>query len=97
MEGRERLDLQRGEEKGKKKRNGGFSNPAYIHRLTDEYRWARIIKHVPSIFISEVTPLTNIGHVYSSVTWLHRGIYGADQSQTRRPIYSLVPELNRRI
>jgi hypothetical protein len=79
MEGRERLDLQRGEEKGKKKRNGGFSNPAYIHRLTDEYRWARIIKHVPSIFISEVTPLTNMvtspmnmGYVYSSVMWHHR-------------------------
>jgi hypothetical protein len=55
------------------------------------------VSHAPPIFISEAMSLTNIGHVYSSVTWLHRGIYGAGQSQTRRPIYSLVPELNRRI
>jgi hypothetical protein len=53
MEGRERLDLRRGEVKGKKKENMWFSYPTYIRRLTDEYRQAHIGRHVPSIFITD--------------------------------------------
>jgi hypothetical protein len=35
--------------------------------------------------------------IYSSVTWPNRRIYGADQSQPRRPIYSSVQSPNRQI
>jgi hypothetical protein len=39
FEGRQRFNLRRGEEMGKKKKgNGRFHESAYIHRLTDEYR-----------------------------------------------------------
>jgi hypothetical protein len=33
----------------------------------------------------------NIGHIYSSVTWLHREIYGAGQSQTDDPYIHRYP------
>jgi fido (protein-threonine AMPylation protein) len=43
----------------REKGNALFLDPAYIHRLTDEYRRARTV--------SEATAWMNIGHVYSSV------------------------------
>jgi hypothetical protein len=60
-----------GEEKEKKKKNGWFPDPAYIHRLNDEYRRAHTVSLAPPIFVGEATSLTNIGHVSSSVTWPH--------------------------
>jgi hypothetical protein len=45
-------------------------------RLTDEYIWARNGSPAPHIFVGGTTSRTNICHVYSSVTCLHRQIYG---------------------
>jgi hypothetical protein len=44
----------------REKGNARFSNPAYIRRLTDEYRRARNNSPVPHIFIGRATPPTNI-------------------------------------
>jgi hypothetical protein len=70
-----------------------FPDPTYI----DEYSRARTIKPAPPIFIGEDMSPMNIGHVYASVTWSDRRIYGSGQSQTGHPIYLLVPDKNRRI
>jgi hypothetical protein len=59
-----------------------FSNPAYIRRLNDEYRRAVPVSAIPHIFVGGATSPMNIVHVYSSVTWYHRQIYMAGQSQT---------------
>jgi hypothetical protein len=63
------LKWQRGEER---KGNARFPDPAYIYRLTDEYRWVIPVNHAPHIFIGSATLPMNICHVYSSVMWLHR-------------------------
>jgi hypothetical protein len=44
----------------------------YIRRLTDEYRWVVPVCPGPPIFVGLVTSPTNIGHLYSSVTWPNR-------------------------
>jgi hypothetical protein len=61
---------------------------AYIHRLTNEYRRVVPVNPVPLIFISEATSPTNIGHIYSSVTWHHRRIYMMGQNQIGLALYS---------
>jgi hypothetical protein len=70
---------------------------AYIRWLTDEYKRARDGSPTLHIFDGGTTSPTNICGIYSSVTWCHRRIYGAGQNQTEWPIYSSVPDLNRRI
>jgi hypothetical protein len=48
-----------------RKRNHQFLDPAYIYRLTDEYRRARTVRVRP--LYSTISP-TNVRHVYSSMT-----------------------------
>jgi hypothetical protein len=79
------------------RRDMAVSKPTYICQLTDEYRWARTVSLASHIFISDATSTINIGHVYSSVTWRYRWIYGSGQSQIGWLIYSSVAEPNRRI
>jgi hypothetical protein len=42
-----------------------FRDPAYIRRLTDEYRRSHTVRPAPPIFVGEATSPTNIGHTYS--------------------------------
>jgi hypothetical protein len=81
-------EVQMGTVQMRREKNAWFSNPSYFHWLTDEYRWVILISPVPHIFIGGVTSLTNIVHVYTSVTWRHPRICGAGQIQTGWPIYS---------
>jgi hypothetical protein len=51
----------------REKGNARFPNPPYINQLTDEYRWAVPVSHVP--------------HITDEYMPCHRRIYWADQSQ----------------
>jgi hypothetical protein len=44
----------------------------------------------PRTFVGEVTSLMNIGHIYSSVMWLHRRMYVGQSLRGTVNIYSSV-------
>jgi hypothetical protein len=48
------------------------TDPAYIHQLTDEYRW--VVPHhlYHHVFLGATTSPTNIIYVYPLVMWLQR-------------------------
>jgi hypothetical protein len=95
-------------EGGGQMRGGGVENAKWWHPNAKGEKKSRHLQilaiggpvpvcPVPPIFIGEATSPMNICHLYSSVMWLHRRIYGASQSQTGRSIYSSVSDPNRRI
>jgi hypothetical protein len=87
-------ETRRGERKERKgeerKRKHPVSKTIYVHRLTDERTWVVQRKPCPCMFVGQAMSLTNISHIYSSVTWPDRRMYVVVPCQPGRNIHSLV-------